>query len=439
MHLKNKALSIFWRDASLLFSNLLLGVLAARVLGASEFGVWVALLLVPVYVDALFRTKAEVASIFLIRNAMYKAGDVLLSLNIIAISSAIIACSLIVWKIEFINYLLFQNNNNISKLLLLSVLIPIEFLYLNYSYIYLAINDTRSHNYMVLIHAFSKLFFAIIFLNIFSLGIVGLICASIIGSSFALVYGWVLSYQRGLKSSGGNSFKICRALLSYGTGFYLAGFFGQFLEVSVKTIAVKFLSISEIGYLGIGQNFSQLLSKVSGAINTVLFPHVSGLDLSKGGELVCKAFRILVILLSSTVTILFLSLNTLINLVYGEQYYDVINVVHYLLPGIAIYCASSTLNNYFIGNGRNYILPIIQIPVIVVEIILAWFLCQWYGLIGASIALSIGFTIYGLLLIISFLIISKISFKKLIPKYADYKYINEVFTENFFRIMNKFR
>jgi len=116
-------------------------------------------------------------------------------------------------------------------------------------------------------------------------------------------------------------------------------------------------------------------------------------------------------------------LEPLIILLYGEPFRPSIEVVYYLLPGLIVIGASSTLLSFFNGTGRAKLIPRIQVFPVLIQMLLAWQLIQLWGLVGAVLSITVGMVLYGVLVVIVFINITKIPVNQLIPNVADFRYL----------------
>lgn len=424
MSLAAKAFSIFQRDLLLFVTRLATGIIVARILGPAALGIWMILSLVPSYAEALGRLKVDVASVYFIGQKTFRREDVLFNLNLIALASAGVILAAILWQFDGIYDWLFRNEkgNYKTELLVLMIQIPLQFVYLNYSYFHIADENVYVYNRMVVIHAWANSLTAIVLLLLTPLGLWSVILATLTGTSLALLFGWYSIDRKGWVS-GHASKQVSFAMIRYGAHFYLAGLLGQLHETGTRLIAVSFLAPSQMAFLGQGQGFGRLLHKVSDALNTILFPRISHSGSDAAAETTCIAFRISSILLIVGGVMLAIVAETLIVLLYGAAFQPTAAVVHYLLPGLIIGGICSPLGSYFNGTGRASLIPRIQFFPVVIQLLLAWFFLQLWGLAGAAVAISIGLSVYGLSLLSLFLWVSKVPIRQLVPGIADIRYL----------------
>lgn len=423
MSFSSKIFSIFKRDLLLFVTNLLTGVIVARTLGPSMLGVWVILSLVPAYAESFGRPKADVASVYFIGQKIFRREDILFNLNIIALVSSILIVGILLWQFEPIYEWLFVNevNDYRAELYILLIQIPLNFLYLNYTYFHLANENVNTYNRMLVIHAWLNSSIVVILLLFTTLALWSVIIASLLSLLLALLYGWK-SIDRESWKPGHLDRKVCFALIKYSFNIYLTGILGQLRQSGTNLIAVSYLLPSQIAFLGQGQGVGRILLKMSDAINDVLYPRISkaGSDII---DITCKSFRISSILLLCGGLILAIAAEVLIISLYGEPFRSSIEVVYYLIPALIVIGASSSLVSFFNGTGRAKLIPRIQILPILIQILFSFQLIELWGLVGALISILVGMVLYGITLVIVFIKITKISANLLLPKFTDFSYL----------------
>ena len=422
MSLSNKIISVFGRDILLYVVSIFTGVLIARNLGPEILGYWMVLTLITSYAEAFARPKTDVASIYFIGKNIYSKEDVLFNLNVISLVFSALIISLYLLFFNQIYSLLFSKSSVNLKFesIIILIQIPIQFLNLNYSYFHISQENTTVYNKMIMINVCSNSILALIFILIFKLGIFSLLIAIIFSSLVSLIYGRS-KISPSVRKEGKFSLEIIKEMLKYSKYFYLSGILGQLQEQGTKTIALKFLNSSEISYIGQGQGLGKMILKVTDSMNTLLFPRVSKMEEIESLIIICRAFRIaLIILFLASLVLLFFS-EIIIVLLYGEAFITSATVVKILLPGLILSGAGSTLISYFNGSGRARFIPILQISPLIIQLLVGYFLISRYSIEGAAYSLSIGMFCYGMVLIFLFKKDTKINIMQLVPIYIDFK------------------
>lgn len=420
----SKAFSIFQRDLLLFATRLVTSILIARILGPPALGIWVILSMVPAYAEAFARTKTDLAAVYFIGKRTFRREDMLLNMNIIALTSAGFIVILILWQLEPLYIWLFSNETGDyrSALQVLILQIPLQFLYLNYSYFHIAEENILVYNRMVVIHAWGNSVTAILLLTLSPLGLWSVIFAVLVGTAGALLYG-LYAIDRTDWVRGKPNRKLSFAMLRYGLNFYAAGLLGQLQQSGSNLIALGYIVPAQLAFLAQGQGVGQLLQKVVEPLSTILFPRISRSDGESSIEISCRAFRMSLLLMGIGGIVLALVAEQFIVILYGIEFLPSAGVVIFLLPGIVANGVGGTLSSYFNGTGRAHLIPIIMLVPVTFQLLLAWLLLPLMGLSGAALAISIGLIMYGLALTIVFLKVSKISVGYLIPKLSDIQFI----------------
>ena len=117
---------------------------------------------------------------------------------------------------------------------------------------------------------------------------------------------------------------------------------------------------------------------------------------------------------------------------YGSEFELSALVLSIAIPGIVIGSSCLTLKTFFEGSGQISIIPKVQTIPVMLQVGMGYFLISLYGLIGASISFSVGFSIYGLAVLVTFLKVNKVSFYKMIPGIEDLKLLYKLLMERFF-------
>ena len=424
MSLSNKIIGVFGRDILLYVISIFTGVLIARNLGPEILGYWMILTLITGYAEAFARPKTDIASIYFIGKNIYSKEDVLFNLNIISLFCSVLIISIYLFFFNQIYSFLFSKSSVNLKFesLIILIQIPIQFLSLNYSYFHISQENTAVYNKMIIINAWSNSILALIFILIFKFGIISLLIAIIFSSLLSLIYGRS-KLSPSIRRNGTFRVEIIKEMLKYSKYFYISGILGQLQEQGTKTLSLKILNSSQISYIGQGQGIGKMLLKITDAMNILLFPRVSNSDEKASVIIICKAFKIALIILLIASLILLLFSKFIIVVLYGEAFIASATIIKILLPGLILSGVGSTLIAYFNGSGKAKLIPIIQLFPLIVQLLAGYYLINNFALYGAAYSLSLGMSFYGIALIFIFIKKTTINFKDLIPTCEDFKLI----------------
>jgi O-antigen/teichoic acid export membrane protein len=384
-------------------------------------GVWMILTLVPVYAEALGRSKTDLAAVYVIGNDKFKTQDVVASLNLIATLSSILLVAIITLNFNFFYNFLFKSEiyNYRSEFYVLLIQIPLQFFFLNYSYIHIAIDRIGTYNKMIIANAWVSALISIPLLVFTPLGLWSVILGMELGTFIALIYG-IYSASLNNLNKGRPSKKIVFDLLQYGFHFYLSGIFGQINQTGARLLAVYILPPFQIAFLGQAQILGQIFNKVPDAASTILYQHVSHSKGSDSLDVCLKVLRISVVVSFVCSLIAAVFAKPAIILFYGKEFSPVVNIFYYLLPGLFVSGLIGPIIGYFNGVGSAKIIPRVQFIAILIQLALVYICLGIWGLSGVAIAISVGQVLYGLFLCLAFIRISSANIWMLLPKKSDF-------------------
>jgi len=138
---------------------------------------------------------------------------------------------------------------------------------------------------------------------------------------------------------------------------YIIGILSQLQQSGIRLLGVSYLIPAQMAFLSKGQEIIGMLNKVIGPVSAIIYPHISRSSIKDAIDVSCKAFRVTIILMSAIGLVLFVMVESLIILLYGEAFHSAAMVAKLLLPGFIISGIASVLGNYFNGIGVAHVLP----------------------------------------------------------------------------------
>jgi O-antigen/teichoic acid export membrane protein len=430
MSFANKSFSVFKRDVLLFILNVFTSIVIARKLGPELLGIWVIISFLPGYAEAFGRIKFDLAAVYFIGKKRYTENETLYHLNIVATISATFIITLIFFFDNYINQLLFNGETN-SLTLIYAILpiIPLNFFFLNYSYLLISREDIKYYNIMIIIKAIIGSGGACILLLIFDLGLWSVIIASVFSVFIALIFGIWRFNKTNVNSK--MIFKLNKNLLkdffNYSYKLYISGLIGYFNNYSMKLMLTILLSPAKVAFFSLAQDRASILNKIPDAVNLLLYPRVSNSDNQESSASTIKAFRILLILSSFSSLLLAIFIYPLVLLMYGEAYISMVVPTIIILPGIIVHGTTSVFISYFNGVGRSDLTMKLSVFPFISQLILGVILINYFGIIGAAFSFTLAMFFFGFLKIFFFIKTSKISINEHIPVSSDYIYIYNFF------------
>ena len=381
-------------------------IVVARVLGPEGKGIYSLAILLPMLLITFTNPGIGPASVYYIGKKKYLPKEIFG--NNIIFSSLVSVFAIIVGLIVifFFSNSLFPGVEKEYLFLALSLL-PFH-IFLNFIIdILLGLQKFKKYNLVNLLRTFTFLILIVIFLLGFHFGTKSAIIAQAISFFLAGVplFFWVK------KETNGISFKFnklyFRDFSLYGGKIYLANIL-SFLRKRVDMFLVNiFLNPLAVGLYSIAVGLAEKIWLISQSAGLVLFPRVSSetdkKKLKQFTPLVCR--NILFITLIGAVLFFFLS-DWIITLFYSKAFSDSILPLKILLIGTVAISGSIAMSNDIAGRGKPIINAYIGAVSVIINIILNIIWIPKFGIIGASWATAVSYTV---LFIITVFVYSKIS------------------------------
>lgn len=200
------------------------------------------------------------------------------------------------------------------------------------------------------------------------------------------------------------------AFIRAATMFGMKGYLGRVLpflgyRLDVFLIAA-FLSTTDLGVYAVAVALAERIWTVADAVSTVLFPRIAAAGERDGVELTTLASRHVVLLVGLAATALAVLSRPLILLLYGSAYSDAVLAFAVLLPGVVVLSVGKIVSSYISGKGRPELGVLPAVLTVVSNTLLNLVLIPRLGIVGASLASTISYTLSAALLVVYFLRLS---------------------------------
>jgi len=390
MSLAAKSTSILKRDAFLYAMRILTSVVIARKLGPEVLGVYVILSLIPSYAESFGRLKFDIAAVYFLGKGKYTMGEMVLTLNVLALATSGLIVSAVLWQFDWIYNLLFSNTEYDATLLMYVILlqVPLHFLFMNYSYLIIHREDAAIYNRMIIIQALVSSLLPAALLLLTDMGLWALACSAVLGTLLSLLYGII-----GLGSTGAGgkivNLPLIRDLSHYGSKLYAGGLVGHFQAYITNLLTVLYLATAQVAFFSMARGFGQMIDRVPAALNTILFPRLTkASDPEEAARLAARAFRLMFIMLMVVGSVALILIRPAVHLMYGSAFLPVVLPFMILIPGIILSGASTPLMQYFMSINRADLGVTLPIPSLAIQIGLALLLIPIWGIEGAAVSFS---------------------------------------------------
>jgi len=194
-----------------------------------------------------------------------------------------------------------------------------------------------------------------------------------------------------------------RRLLMFGVQAGLANLVG-FLNYRADAIMVEvYLGQGPLGIYSVGVKTAEGLWFFSQAIMTASYASIGSLSEADSARLAARGMRHSMFIIGLLAVFLLLVANPLVPLLYGGQYRGAVAPFRWLVPGIAFYGLASVLSAYYTNRlGRPRVALLIAGFSMVLNLGSCTLLIPAFGLSGAAIASTLGYSVAILAGVIAF-------------------------------------
>ena len=422
MKLTDKFFSLFKRDAILFFTTLLTGIVIARQLGPEMMGIWTILLLIPGYAEAFGRFQYDVSAVYFIGKKKSDIGEVTFILHMVALTAGLVIGLIFLVGFEWFYQQLFSNVETDVRTLAFFVIIiyPLRLIYINYSYLLIALEDIKTYNMTVITQALITAFLSIFMIMGLEMGIYGALLGSLIGLSAAIIYA-AFKLQQTSNVEFSLNVRLFVGMSKYAVHYYFSGLIGYFQNNVTSLIAAVYIGPAQIAFYALGKSICEVSTRmVPTAVNTALFPHVSRMDdKTESGVLVARLFRVTLLILIVSSLCLIALIKPLVYFLYGGAYYPLIVPFLIMIPGIILVQSALVFTTFFSGLGRPDLLPKASLFPLLLQVLLSVQLIPELGVSGAAISFSLSAFSLFLFQTAFFLHLSSVSIGMLVPGAGD--------------------
>ena len=432
MSIASKAFSILKRDVFLFFSQLITSVIIARKLGPEMVGIWVILSMIPTYAESFGRIKFDIAAVYFLGKKKYSIGEVVLTLNLLAVIFSALTVIIILWQFDWLYGLLFSKSTFDASYMLYFILlqIPLTYLYMNYSYLLLHKEDTKTYNWMIIIKSLVFLVISIVLIFVFDLGLWAVVGASVLSIFIGLFYG---AYKLGPTERPAHIINIplIRDLFRYGSKLYAGGVIGHFQAYITNLIVVLYLVPGQVAFFSMARGLGQFVDKIPSAVNAILFPRLTKTALpEEAAQLTARALRLIFILLIIVGGIALTLIKPVVYILYGPEFLPLVMPFMILIPGVVIAGATTPFMQYFMSINRADLTITLPLFPLILQFVLSLILIPELGPEGAAVAYAGGLVLFSLISTWVFMRLSGCAFKQdLMIRWQDLYYLYRFFAD----------
>jgi len=418
---------IFTAELIILLLQFLTSIFVARYLGPDALGLYVILLLIPAYLEAIGRSYFDYSAVYFIANRKENLASVLHLVNCMSVIIVFVLTVAFVSYIGVIKELLFSGTAlNFTAMMAAAFLIfPLRLLYFTYSLVLQATQQFQRYNIMFIMQGVLTSILIIVFTVSFKGSLLSLLLANVFGITPTIVYGMIVIHKKHKFLARFDS-DLFYEMVKVSIGQYFYNFV-TFLKLNIGSLLLIFFSgPTQVAFFNVGKTMADGITRlVPTAVNTVIYPEMSRhLDSDKTMLLLIESYRvILVILFLTAVPVLFIS-KALITSIYGSDFRSAVVPFNITLISYVLYRASLIFASYFSAVGRTKVLAGLMVPGPILQVCLFIGFFTDSGASGASISLLIGVILTHIILLTYFLIFENCKLTHFVPRSSDIKVLS---------------
>ncbi len=380
---------VFVSNVFTIVAGLLASVILSRKLGPGGFGVYSAILVIPLIVVSFTQLGIRGSSIYHLGRKKFEQSEIIGSiLLILGMTSAL---GILITGIGF----LVVNDASFTGLYILLVMlsIPFRLAMAYFGGIFIGKEQIGKANFINWFSEMIHLVAVVVFVWILQWKVAGALL-SLLAANF------LITLWAGVRIGKEVGFRfqyrwiIVRDLLSMGFLFALSFVVIQ-LNYRIDVLLLQKLStMDQVGFYSLGVSIAEKLWQLPLAIGVVLMSRTANstdheLINHTTGKLVRVSF--LAGLIASAV--LALLSPWLIPLVWGEEFASSVRIIQYILPGILFISVFRILSSRLSGIGKPHIAIYVFLPALIINILLNLWWIPSLGALGAVWATNVSYTL----------------------------------------------
>ena len=368
---------------------LLAVILLTRILGTEGFGLYYALLVIPIIVVSFTNLGIRGASIFMIGQKKYSDDHIVSSVLLILIFTSIIGILLSIGA-----YTIFDEPDYTVLIIGLVVLIiPFRLAIVYIGGVFFGKDEIQKANQFEWSINLINFVLVVILVWWLQMGLLGAVISISVANVVVGLWGLYIIFRKFEIRFQFHS-EIVKKLLKLGIMFSFTFFVVQ-LNYRLDILLIEKLStIHEVGIYSLGVHIAEQLWQIPFAISIVLFSRTANLEdqnqITKSTISLARLSFLLIFMLS--LVALFVA-PVIIPFVFGEEFAPSTEILFLMLPGILILVIFRVLSGQLAGMGKPQYAIYAFLPALLINIVLNFIWIPEYGGKGAAWASNVSYTI----------------------------------------------
>ncbi len=384
-------LSILGSNLTVTVCNLSIGVILTRLLGAAGFGLYSAIIVVPIMVIGFTQLGIRRSAIYHIGNKLLPEDSIVSALFLLLLWTS--ALSILICGFVYF----FSDSQPFDPLIIVLVLLTIPLLLTNVfaGGIFLGKEDIKTASILNAGPTILTLLMTILFVWVLKMSVLGAFTAIALANlvMFFITYRIIIvqfRYKLTWKYHEG----IMKSMIKLGIVNAIAIFIMQ-LNYRLDILMLKKLStLEEVGFYSLAMQIAEQLWHIPYAIESIVLSRSANTDTSKDlavHRTVASIFRVSLLIGLLSGLVIFFVTPYIVPLVFGQEFVKSVVMIQVVLPGILVLVGFRILNSRLTGMGKPQIAIYTFMPALVINFILNLFLIPRYGGVGAAWSTNVSY------------------------------------------------
>jgi O-antigen/teichoic acid export membrane protein len=376
-------------NVSAIAAGLLVSIILSRKLGPEGFGIYSAILVLPLIVVSFAQLGIRASSIYHIGHKQFGAREILAGILVILAVTSVLGI-----LITGAGFLLLDDVSYTTLYITVVLLtIPFRLAMAYFGGIFLGKEQIGRSNFINWFSEVIHLVAVVLLVWIFDREVAGALWALLVAHVIITI--WALMV---MKKEFGLSLRpkpgIIRSLLSMGILFALSFVVIQ-LNFRIDVLLLKELStMEEVGFYSLGVSIAEKLWQLPLAIGVVLMSRtVNTTDQEAINATTARLLRVSLLAGVMASVVLYFLAPYVLPAIWGEKFRPSILTVQYILPGILFISIYRILSSRLSGIGKPQVSIWVFLPALVINVLLNLWWIPPYGAIGAVMATNVSYTL----------------------------------------------
>ena len=418
-------LSLLGSNLAVTFCNLVIGVCLTHWLGAKGFGLYSAIIVVPIMVIGFSQLGIRRSTIYHIGNKLLPEDHIVSALFLILLwtsTLSILICGFVYF---------FSSSQPFDPLIIVLVLLTIPLLLTNIyaGGIFLGKEDIKRASILNAGPTLMTLLLTILFVWALKMSVLGAFAAIALANfiMFFITYRIIIVQFR-YKITWKYHEGIMKSMIKLGLVNAIALFIMQ-LNYRLDILMLKKLSsLEEVGFYSLAMQIAEQLWHVPLAIETIILSRsANSNDDKQVHRTVASIFRVtLIIGLLGGIFIFFIA-PPLVPLIFGKEFIHSVSMIQLVLPGIMLMIGFRILNSRLTGMGKPQIAIYTFLPALVINFILNLFLIPRFGGIGAAWSTNVSYAVGSTVFVFIYSRMVKMPLREILRyRSSDFYFIRDI-------------